>query len=141
MEDFNIFDEDDKNDVSYGACVAGSAITGAAVGRILGVQGLLGGAAAGLVIGLIACKSLKEPIKDKIFSPLSKLSESELTQALIAVKDETGIINKKEAMLLLGVARNEYISQPLKFSRRNKAPMSMKASSDLILKNLSQISS
>jgi hypothetical protein len=68
MDDFNIISEQDTRDLSYGSCVAGSALTGLAVGRILGLQGLLAGAAAGLALGLLTCRHLQEPIKRKLFS-------------------------------------------------------------------------
>ena len=33
LESFDIFTEKDRKDISYGACVAGAAITGVSVGR------------------------------------------------------------------------------------------------------------
>ena len=104
-DDFTVFSDKDKQGFSYGVCVGGAALTGAAVGRILGLQGLAVGAAAGLAYGLMACPHLKEPIKRKLFSQNGKLSDAELSHALQTVKRETGVKSKADAMFLLSAAR------------------------------------
>ena len=135
MDNFNIFTEKDKSDISYGACVAGSALVGAGVGRFLGLQGLLAGAGAGLIIGLISCRKLKEPIKKKIFSKNSRLTEHELSIALSVIRDETGVSSKSDAMFLLGVARQEFASKPGAYNGNKNSPQSMRQAAKHLLVN------
>lgn len=105
MDDFNIITDEDKTDLSYGACVLGTTLTGLAVGRFAGVQGLLAGGGVGLAIGLLTCKTLSGPIKKKLFSQTGRLSDHELAQALQAVRQQTSVTRKSDAMLLLSLAR------------------------------------
>ena len=44
----------DKEKLSYGACVGGMALGGMAVGRWIGLRGLLVGAIAGAAYGLLS---------------------------------------------------------------------------------------
>lgn len=112
MDDFNVISAQDRQAVSYGACVGGSALVGMAVGRILGLQGVLAGAAAGLAIGLISCKRLAPAIERKIFASNEQLSDSELASALRVVRDQTGVQSKSDAMYLLSQVRALATSQP-----------------------------
>ncbi len=137
---FEFFTDKDKENMSYGACVAGATLVGAGVGRFLGLQGLLAGAGTGLVYGLIICKNLKTPIKNKIFSSNQKLTDTELSHAITVIREQTGVQSKSNALYLLGIARNEFNAQPLKFSSIGSAPMNINAASALILKNKGKIS-
>lgn len=114
--DFNILTERDKNNVSYTACLGGSALTGMAVGRFLGLQGLLAGGAGGLVIGLMACKRLSPLIKQKFLNPNVSLTERELVESLQAVREVKPGINKSEALQLFAAVREEVGRQPAKYS-------------------------
>jgi hypothetical protein len=105
MEDFNLFSQKDRQDISYAACLGGTTLVGAAVGRFGMLPGLLAGAATGLVIGLLTCKSLSPAIEKKIFSSTERLSEGELLSVLRVIRDQTGVQTKSEAMYLLGQAR------------------------------------
>ena len=134
MDDFNIISEQDKKDLSYGACVAGSALTGMAVGRFIGLQGLLAGAAAGLAFGLLACRHLQEPIKKKLFSDTGRLTDQELAQAPRAVRLETGVQSKADAMYLLAAARTSHRAGIERGSARSSnSHGSARASAQLLL--------
>lgn len=115
MDDFNILTEEDKTRVSYGVCVAGSTIVGIGVGRFLGLQGVLAGAAAGAAWGLLTCKHLQAPIKQKLFSPLAKLSDHELTSALRAIRSQHPRLSKAKAMDMLAQARFEISRNPRQY--------------------------
>ena len=138
-DSFNILTDADKRDISYGACVAGSALIGAGVGRFLGLQGLLAGAGAGLVIGLMACPKLQEPIKRKIFSQNARLTDQELTQAMAVVRSETPVTSKSDAMYLLGVARQQYASNPGAFDGRRTSVPPLRSAAQQLLANKGRV--
>jgi hypothetical protein len=113
---FNIFTEKDKENISYGACLGGSALTGMAVGRFVGVQGIIVGGIAGLAIGLMTCQRLTPAIKQKLFSVHTRLSDRELLQALQAVREQKPGIGKSEAMDLFAAARSEIFRSPSRYN-------------------------
>ena len=105
MDDFNLFTQKDRQDISYGACIGGSVLIGAAVGRVAMLPGLLAGAATGLAIGLLACKRLSPAIERKIFANNERLTDGELASVLKVLRDQTGVQTKSEAMYLFSQAR------------------------------------
>lgn len=105
MEDFDLFSPKDRQDLSYGACVGGSVLVGAAVGRLGMLPGLLAGAAAGLALGLLTCRRLSPAIERKIFSTHERLSEFELASVLKVLRDQTGVPTKSDAMYLFSQVR------------------------------------
>jgi hypothetical protein len=105
MDNFNLFTPQDRQDISYGACLAGTTLTGMAIGRFGGLGGLAAGAVVGLTIGLLTCRKLSPAIERKLFSQNEALSEHELLQALQVVRDETGVQSKSDAMYLFQQAR------------------------------------
>ena len=104
MDNFEIFNEKDRKDISYGACVAGSALTGVAVGRILGLKGIAAGGAAGLVIGMVTCKKVAPIIERKLMNE-EPMSEGEVASVLTKIRQETGVRTKAAAMGILAQAR------------------------------------
>ena len=78
VDDFNVFTVEDRQSVSYGLCIAGTAVVGAAVGRIAGLSGVLVGAAGGLLWGLLVCKQVSPVIERKLLSANEELTEGEL---------------------------------------------------------------
>ena len=102
MDEFELFTEDEKNSMSYYACVGSSALMGMAVGRIVGLGGLGAGALVGLVIGLAACPHLKEPIKRKLFSS-SPMTEGEVLNTVQTLHNYYGMNNMKGAIVKSGV--------------------------------------
>ena len=104
LESFDIFTEKDRKDISYGACVAGAAITGVSVGRILGLQGIAAGGAAGLVVGLVTCKKVAPMIEKKLMNN-EPMSEGEVGGLLKMIRDETGSKTKAAAMNILSHMR------------------------------------
>lgn len=113
-DDFNIFTEDDKRSTAYRLCVMGHMAIGATMGSLAGGQTLLG-AAAGTAWGLFTCKALQEPIKKKLFSSAEPLTESELKQALSAVKQEFPFLTKKEALEVIAGARIDAVRNPAQY--------------------------
>ena len=134
MQDFTVISEQDRRDWSYLACVTGSTGIGMTTGRLLGLKGLLLGAAAGLGYGLYTCRSLREPIKKKLFSNARPLTDQELIHALRAVRLETGVQSKSDAMYLLSAARigyrNSYRHGSIAPSRLSSSP---RASAQILL--------
>jgi hypothetical protein len=112
MDDFNVISEQDRHAVSYGACVGGTTLVGMAVGRFVGLQGVLAGAAVGLAYGLLTCKKLAPAIERKIFSSQERLSDVELASVLRVVRDQTGVQSKADAMYLLSQVRALAQSRP-----------------------------
>lgn len=82
-------------------------LTGLAVGRFGRLPGLLLGGGVGLAVGIKACRSpmLQEPIRQKIFSAQSRLTDQEVLAALRAIRQERPGISKKDAMALLAQVR------------------------------------
>jgi len=103
-EDFNLFNESDRRDVSYKLCVGGSVGLGIMVGSWAPVVGSLVGAASGLAVGMMTCKKLSPAIEKKLFT-YESFTEKELTQVIKVVKEQTGVKNKSDAMYLLSHAR------------------------------------
>lgn len=130
MDDFNILTDKDKQDISYGACVGGSVLIGAAVGRFGMLPGLFAGAAAGLAFGLLSCKRLAPAIERKLFAQNERLHDHELLQALRLIRDETGVTSKADAMQLLSYVRSESAQkgQSLKNGKNTCMPMRVAAS-------------
>lgn len=115
-DDYMAITEADKEKLSYAACVGGMALTGAAVGRFLGLQGLFVGGVTGAAYGLISCKTLQEPIKKKLFSQTSRLTDYEIVSALRALRFRSPLLKKDEALELLAAARQEIAKHPEKYS-------------------------
>ena len=65
MDDFTMITDEDKANLSYSACVAATTLTGMAIGRFAGLQGLLIVGGAGVVAGLLTCRHMEEPLKHK----------------------------------------------------------------------------
>jgi hypothetical protein len=113
-DDFNIFTEEDKQHVAYGACVMGWVAVGATLGSMAGGQTLLG-AGGGAVWALFTCKYLQQPIKRKLFSSSTRLTEHEFRQALIAVKSQFPNVSKQGALDILAAARREASKDPRRY--------------------------
>lgn len=112
MEDFSLITEQDRRDISYAACVAAPTVVGLAYGSAVPLPGgAIAGAAYGLMIGLLACKRLSPLVERKLFSKADSLSDAELSGVLIAIRDQTGVENKSDAMYLLTQARAAAISR------------------------------
>lgn len=135
--DFTILTEKDKKDISYSACIGGSMLVGVAIGRFAGIHGVLAGALAGLALGVANCKYLKgaEVIKYKLFSSNEKLSDQELKWVLQAIKFETEVKSKSDAMYLLSLLRNNKIANgmqhPIDGSENSYTPL--KAAAKVLL--------
>ena len=115
-DDFTLITEADKDTLSYGACVGGMAVTGAVVGRWIGLQGLLVGGIAGTAYGLMSCKVLQEPIKQKLFSQTSRLTDHEIVSAIRALRFNAPPLKKNQAMEALAAVRQEVARNPAKYS-------------------------
>jgi hypothetical protein len=126
MEDFNIFSNTDKRDISYAACVGGSVLVGASIGRFAALPGLFALSAAGLVIGLFSCKRLAPAIERKIFTSNQMLNDSEIAHTLRVIRDETGIQSKSDALFLLAIVRQEVTKNPQCVANRNKSSLPMR---------------
>ena len=107
MNDFTVLTEEDKQQAAYLACVGGMTLVGMSVGRFGALPGVLLGAGVGLAVGIKACKSpmLQEPIRQKIFSAKSRLTDQEILAALRAIWQERPGITKKDALSLLAQVR------------------------------------
>jgi len=115
MDEFELFSEKDKSNIAYGACVGGMALTGAAVGRFLGLQGVMVGAVAGAAYGLMTCSKLEAPIRRKLFSSKSRFSDKELASGLAALRLREPRLSKAEAMKRFAQVRHEVSSNPRKY--------------------------
>ena len=78
-----------------------------ALGRFLGVPGVLGVGVAGLAYGLMTCKRLAPAIKNKLFSANVRLSDQELLQALQAMREQKPGIGKGQALDMFAAVRSE----------------------------------
>ena len=116
-DDFSILTEADKDKWSYGACVGGMALGGMAIGRWVGLQGLLAGGIAGAAYGLMSCKTLQEPIKQKLFSKTYRLTDHEIVAMLRALRFQSPSLKKDQALKVLAAIREEVALNPAKYSR------------------------
>lgn len=106
-DNFEFLTEEDKNSLAYNACIGGTTLTGLALGRFAGLQGIIIGGVAGLAWGLLTCKYVKEPIKHKLFSTNAILQDQELGNLLNIIRSKHPSITKKDALELLAQVRNE----------------------------------
>ena len=117
MDNFNIITEEDKLNMSYGACVGGHALIGMAVGRFVGIEGLLAGGIVGTAVGLLTCKRLQEPIKKKLFSSHAHLRDREIAAALQEIHQQRPELSKQDAIDLLASVRREISLNPKKYRK------------------------
>lgn len=101
MDDFNLLTTKDRQDMSYALCLGGATIGAVAIGRFVGLPGVIAGAATGLAIGLLTCKRLTPVIEKKLFSTTDSLTDHELLTVLRLLREETGVRSKSDAMYLL----------------------------------------
>lgn len=104
-ENFELLNEEEKNTTAYRACVLGTTLTGVAVGRFGGLQGILVGGLAGLAYGLVGCKYINKQIKEKLFSSTAKLRDDEIKTLLSQIRTRHSTISKKNAIELLANVR------------------------------------
>lgn len=125
MEDFVFLSEEDKSAVAYHACLAAPTAAGAAYGSFVG--GVLGagvgsapaallGGLIGLAMGLAACPRLTEPVKKKLFSAHSPLSDRDLLTAMQAIQTLHPDVTKKDAMHLVALLRADAALHPTRYS-------------------------
>jgi hypothetical protein len=133
MDDFNFFTNQDRQDISYAACLGGTVLVGGAVGRFGGLYGLLGGAAVGLAIGLVTCHRLSPAIEQKLFSRTAALTEQELLQTLRVLREQTGAQSKSDAMYLLSYARHAMVAQGPSINKQANACMPARAAANQLL--------
>jgi hypothetical protein len=115
METFEFITEQDKRDVAWGMCVAGSGLTGMALGSVVSPVGTVVVGAAGLAMGLLTCKHVEEPIKRKLFGSGGKLSEQEVTALLQEIRAQRPKLSKREAIRSLAHVRVEVTRHPSKY--------------------------
>jgi hypothetical protein len=116
-DQLELFTEDEKNSISYKACVGGTTLTGLALGRFGGIHGLVVGGAAGLAWGLLTCKYLKEPIKRKLFSHSERIHEGELSSLLNTIRSQHPALTKNQAIELLAQIRSEISSNTAQYKK------------------------
>lgn len=117
MDNFEFFTEQDKTDTAYNMCVAGSTITGMAVGATGAVGvGALPGAIVGLIIGLKTCNRIAPALKKKIFSDKVAITELELSQVLKHLREKNPTIAKESALKALAEVRGTVNAMPWDFS-------------------------
>ena len=103
-EDFNLFNENDRQNISFKLCLGGNVGLGIMVGSWVPVVGSLVGAASGLALGIMACKKLTPAIEKKLFT-YESFTEKELIEVLKVVKEQSNVKTKSDAMYLLSHAR------------------------------------
>lgn len=113
-DDFNIITDQDKKHISYGMCVVGTMAVGTTLGSMAGGQTLLG-AVGGTVWGLFNCKYVAEPLKRKLFSQHTRLSDQEFAQVLRAARQQFPHASKAQLLDLIASARLEAKRQPGKY--------------------------
>lgn len=115
-DNFMLFTQQDRQDLSYGVCMGTMALSGVAVGRFAGLWGVLGGAVAGVLAGLVACRRLSPAIEQKLFTADARFSEAELLEVLLALHLQGGAATKREGMYVLTAVRHGARSQGLRRS-------------------------
>lgn len=130
MDDFELFTVGDRQDLSYGMCIAGTTLAGGAIGRFAGLYGLLAGAIAGAAYGLATCRRLAPAIEHKLFSSNARLTESEALEVMNVLREQGGVKSKADAMYVTAAVRYAIASQRLDPRSRPRAclPLAMAAS-------------
>ena len=105
MDNLEFLTDDDKNDISYKACVGGQTLVGAAVGGFALGFGSIAGGLVGLASGLMTCGYLAKPIRQKIFAQHARLSDFEIDKTLAAIKKMHPQLDKKQALQALAAVR------------------------------------
>jgi hypothetical protein len=102
-----------RDDPSYKTCLAASTgsgvVIGAMTGRSAGLQGVLAGAAGGLLwgfgLGYLACPYLVPAVKRKIENGLS-LNDAEIRSAADAMSRYASVGQASEALKLVGLVKS-----------------------------------
>lgn len=113
-DDLNVLTDEEKKHMSYRLCVLGTGALGATFGSIAGGQTLLG-AAGGTVFGLFSCKLVAEPLKRKLFSQNTLLTEPEFKLVLAGAKRQFPFATKLQLLELMANARMESRRAPTKY--------------------------
>jgi gas vesicle protein len=87
-------------------------LTGLALGRFAGLQGLLVGGIAGAAYGVLTCKKLSPIIKKKLFSANEKLNDQEIVATLKIIKENNPKVSKKQALDILANVKTEITKNP-----------------------------
>jgi hypothetical protein len=112
-DEFQINDQT-KGHVSYGVCVLGMTGTGAIMGSMAGGQTLLG-AAGGMVVGLVLCKTVETPIKRKLFGANERMTEGEFRALASQVGNSYPTLTPNQVLDLIAAARLAAIKDPNKY--------------------------
>ena len=65
----------------------------------------------------MSCKTLQEPIKQKLFSKTSRLTDHEIVAALRALRIHSPSLKKDQALEVLTAIRQDVAANPTKYSR------------------------
>ena len=114
-DNFYVLTEQDKKDTAYTACIAGTTVTGLAVGGFLGGVGAPVGAVSGFAWGLLSCRRLSPFIKRKFFSKIQPFQESEVVSMLQEIKSLHPWSSKKDALKMLAAIKAEIARNPDKY--------------------------
>lgn len=128
MDDIEqFFTPQDRSSAAYMACVGGMGLTGAAVGRFGGLQGLFLGAAVGVAYGLLTCKKLSPIIERKFLSKHESFTDGELKQVLAVLGQVGGVQSRSEGMYVLAHVRHAVTHHPSMLSKAPSAHVPAKA--------------
>ena len=108
QDDIAFLTNDEKRSVAYGLCVLGTAATGATFGSLAGGQTILG-AIGGAVVGLVMCTSVQEPLKEKLFSTNTTMSELEFLSLARQIKQTHRNLTRSQVFDVIAAARLDVI--------------------------------
>jgi hypothetical protein len=108
---FEILSEEDKRHLAYQLCVLGWVAGGATAGSFAGGM-TLAGAAGGAAMGLLMCKGVERPLKWKLFSQGSTMSEGEFRRLAVQTSQTYGHLSHQQVLDLLAAARIDAHNYP-----------------------------
>ena len=112
MDDsFEILSEDDKRHLAYQLCVLGWVAGGATFGSFAGGM-TLAGAAGGAAMGLLMCKGVERPLKWKLFSQGSAMTEPEFRRLAAQTSQTYAQLSRHEVLDLLAAVRLDAQNYP-----------------------------
>lgn len=105
-----------EHDLAYQACLAGTTLTGIALGSIISPVGSVAVGAAGLIWGLVVCPKFSPLMKKKLLEG-APMEELEVTSMLEEIRLQRPYMSKQESILAMAYIRSEVAKNPDKYKQ------------------------
>lgn len=114
MEGFEVLTDEDRRSYAYALCVLGMVAAGGTLGSMAGGM-TLPSAAGGLAFGLLMCRTVEKPLKQKLFDASARMTPEEFRLLAGQTARSQPGLTRKGVLDLLAQARSEAAAAPAQF--------------------------